>query len=133
MTILGVDYGDKRVGLAVTDGAGLMAHPLKVVPRATAFREIAAVVKEYEVTLIVVGMPLNNKDEVAFKAKQVLKWIEELKPAVKVPIETHDERFSTSNAKDTLLEHDVSRKKRGEIIDKLAAANILQSYLDEHK
>ena len=133
MRILGVDYGDKRVGLAVTDEGCVMAHALKTVPRSTALRDILAVVTEYEVSIIVVGMPYNNKGEIAFKAKQVLKWLEELKAAVTVPVETYDERFTTFSAKEDLIAADVSRKRRDEVIDKLAAANILQGYLKERK
>ncbi|MEI7904366.1 MAG: Holliday junction resolvase RuvX [Candidatus Firestonebacteria bacterium] len=133
MTILGVDYGDKRVGLAINDGLGLMAHSLKVVPKTSALQDIKKIVLEYEVKLIVVGLPVNLKGEIAFKAKQVLLWIEELKKVSGVPIETFDERFSTFEAEEELLQSDLSRDKRKKIVDKLAARNILQGYLNMKK
>jgi putative Holliday junction resolvase len=70
---------------------------------------------------------------VAFKAKQVLVWIEKLRAEISIPIVTWDERFSTSDAKDILIAADVSRKKRKEVIDKMAACIILQSYVDSRK
>ena len=134
MIILGVDYGDKRVGLAVTDGISQMAHALTVLSKASALRDIKEIVREYEVKLIVVGMPMNLKGDVAFKAKQVLAWIEELKKTCAgIPVETFDERFSTFEAEESLLEADLTREKRKKVIDKLAARNILQGYINMKK
>ena len=134
MSIMGIDYGDKRIGVAITDELTGSAHPLKVVPTAIGLREISKLIAEYgNVEKLVVGMPYNLKDEVAFKAKQVKLWIETLKKEVKIPVETWDERFSTAEAKDILLKADVSRKKRKEVIDKMAACIILQSYIDSGK
>lgn len=134
MSILGIDYGAKRIGVAITDELTGDAHPLKVVSSAEGIKEIKKIIAEYgNVEKLVVGMPYNLKDEVAFKAKQVQAWIEKLKPEVNIQIETWDERFSTSEAKEILLSRDVSRKKRKEVIDKLAACVILQSYVNSKK
>ncbi len=134
MSIIGIDYGEKRIGVAITDELTGSAHPLKVVPAVSGLREINKIITEYgNVEKLVVGMPYNLKGEAAFKAKQVLVWIELLKKEVKIPVVTWDERFSTSEAKDILLKADVSRKKRKKIIDKMAACIILQSFVDAGK
>lgn len=134
MRVLGIDYGDKRIGLAITDDLGLMAHPLKVIDRSNDLVEIKKIIKEYgNIEKIVVGMPITLKDEISFKAKQVLSWIEKLKKEVDVPILTWDERFSTVVAEDLLIQADASREKRKKVIDKLAARVILQDYIDADK
>ncbi|OGF44880.1 MAG: hypothetical protein A2452_01900 [Candidatus Firestonebacteria bacterium RIFOXYC2_FULL_39_67] len=134
MSLMGIDYGDKRIGVAITDELTGSAHPLKVIQNAVGIREIKKLAEEYgNVEKFVVGMPYNLKSEVAFKAKQVLLWIDKLKKEVNIPVETWDERFSTSEAKDILINADVSRKKRKEVIDKMAACIILQSYVDAQK
>jgi putative Holliday junction resolvase len=134
MSIMGIDYGDKRIGVAITDELTGSAHPLKVVGNSLAIKEIKKIIAEYgNVEKLVIGMPYNLKDEVAFKAKQVLVWIEKLRAEISIPIVTWDERFSTSDAKDILIAADVSRKKRKEVIDKMAACIILQSYVDSRK
>ena len=134
MSIMGIDYGDKRIGVAITDELTGSAHPLKVIPSAIGIKEIIKLAAEYgNVEKLVVGMPYNLKSEVAFKAKQVVAWIEKLKKETNIPVETWDERFSTSEAKSILIGADVSRKKRKEVIDKMAACIILQSYVDSKK
>ncbi|MCX5776409.1 MAG: Holliday junction resolvase RuvX [Candidatus Firestonebacteria bacterium] len=131
---MGIDYGDKRIGVAITDELTGSAHPLKVIGNSLAIKEIKKLIAEYgNVEKLVIGMPYNLKDEVAFKAKQVLVWIEKLRAEISIPIVTWDERFSTSDAKDILIAADVSRKKRKEVIDKMAACIILQSYVDSRK
>ncbi|MFH1825295.1 MAG: Holliday junction resolvase RuvX [Candidatus Firestonebacteria bacterium] len=134
MRLLGIDYGEKRVGVAITDELNILAHPLKVVKSTNAINEIKKILNEYnDISKIIVGMPLNLKGEVSFKAKQVLDWIEKLKKEVNIPIITWDERFTTSAAESFLLEANVKRKNRKKIIDKLAARIILQDYLDANK
>jgi putative Holliday junction resolvase len=134
MRILGVDYGEKRVGLAITDELKLLSHSLKVVDTTNSISEIKKVLYEYgNIEKIVVGIPINLKGEVSFKAKQVLNWIEKLKKEVNIPVVTWDERFTTVSAEDFLLEANVKRKNRKKIIDKMSAQIILQNYLDANK
>jgi len=134
MRILGVDYGEKRVGLAITDELKLLSHSLKVVETTNSISEIKKVLDEYgNIEKIVVGIPINLKGEVSFKAKQVLNWIEKLKKEVNIPVVTWDERFTTVSAEDFLLEANVKRKNRKKIIDKMSAQIILQNYLDANK
>lgn len=134
MRVLGIDYGERRVGIAITDELNILAHPLKVVRTTNATNEIKKILNEYnDISKIIIGMPLNLKGEVAFKAKQVLDWISELKKEINLPIITWDERFTTVVAESFLLEADVKRKNRKKIIDKMSAQIILQDYLDANK
>ena len=131
MRTLGIDYGQKRIGLAITDELTFMAHPLKVISSSNGISEIKKILKEYEnIQKIVVGLPVNLKGKVAFKAKQVMEWVKKLKEEVEIPVVTWDERFSTKEAEDFLIELDTSRKKRKKVIDKLAARAILQDFID---
>lgn len=134
MRILGIDYGDKRVGIAITDELESMAHPLKVVSNSGSLSEVKKIIKEYgNIKKIVVGLPISFKGEVSFKAKQVLKWIKTLKGEVTVPVETFDERFSSIEAEELLISLKQKYKERKKVIDKLAAGIILQNYLESTK
>ena len=136
MKTLGIDYGERRMGLAATDEAGIMAHALDTIERAgdtSDFERLAEIVAAEEVTLIVVGMPYNMDGTRGFKAEEVDRFIEELKDHVDVPIETWDERLSTARAEREMLAADMSRAKRARRRDRIAAQFILQSYLDAHK
>ncbi|MBL7115608.1 MAG: Holliday junction resolvase RuvX [Kiritimatiellae bacterium] len=130
---LGVDYGEKRVGLAVSDESGILATPLRIADvlsvkqAARAVREACA---EVEAVGIVVGMPLNMNGTIGFKAEEVNTFCERLRRSVNVPVETWDERLSTSMVERVLLEADMSRGKRRKVRDKLAAQVILQGWLD---
>ena len=130
---LGVDYGEKRVGLAVSDESGILATPLRIAdvlsPKqaARAVREACA---EIEAVGIVVGLPLNMNGTIGFKAEEVNVFCERLRRSVNVPVETWDERLSTSMVERVLLEADMSRGKRRKVRDKLAAQVILQGWLD---
>jgi len=130
---LGVDYGEKRVGLAISDESGILATPLRIAdvlsPKqaARAVREACA---EIEAVGIVVGLPLNMNGTIGFKAEEVNVFCERLRRSVNVPVETWDERLSTSMVERVLLDADMSRGKRRKVRDKLAAQVILQGWLD---
>jgi putative Holliday junction resolvase len=130
---LGVDYGEKRVGLAVSDESGILATPWRIAevlsPKqaARAVREACA---EIEAVGIVVGLPLNMNGTIGFKAEEVNVFCERLRRSVNVPVEIWDERLSTSMVERVLLEADMSRGKRRKVRDKLAAQVILQGWLD---
>jgi putative Holliday junction resolvase len=131
--VLALDVGEKRIGVAVSEWADIVT-PLGMVPRGP--NELEAIQKHVEERLIdkiVVGLPISLDDTIGTQAKKVLAFIERLKAAVRVPIETFDERFSTHEAEALLLEADVSRAKRRQSIDELAAAQILQGYLRAQK
>jgi len=132
MRILSVDYGRKRIGLAITDPGHIIAQPLEVVTQPGVNR-IKDIVKEFNVGKIVVGLPLNmdgtpGKDTPDVR-NFVLKLTENLKDA-HCEIELFDERLTTRQAERALIEANVSRKKRKEKIDRISACVLLESYLD---
>ncbi|MCD5401635.1 Holliday junction resolvase RuvX [candidate division NPL-UPA2 bacterium] len=133
MRVLGLDVGDKTIGVALSDELGWTAQGLEVIQRkglSQDIKRIKEVLSEYQVGEIVVGLPKNMKGKEGKQAKRVQEFLEKLKAGVKLPIRTWDERLTTVAAERTLLEGDLSRAKRKRIIDKIAAQVILQGYLD---
>jgi putative Holliday junction resolvase len=136
--ILGVDYGERRIGFAVSDPLECMALPLSIVTvegdRQTieAIRRVAA---EVGAERIVIGLPLNMNGSSGPMAQKVSTFALALQVAIGLPVVTADERLSTALVERSLLEGDMSRQKRKGLRDKLAAQVILQGYLDleEHK
>lgn len=134
--ILGLDIGDVRIGVAVSDPLGIIAQPHSVVKCSGLKNDIAAIAKlaaETEAVLIVAGLPLNQEGKPGPQAEKVLGFIGQLRNAVNVEIVTQDERFSTAAAQRMLIEANVSRKGRKQVIDKIAAHHILQTYLDRQR
>ncbi|TCT16884.1 putative Holliday junction resolvase [Natranaerovirga pectinivora] len=136
MRLLGLDFGSKTVGVAVSDLMGWTAQGLEVIKRkeennlkATILR-ISEIIKEYEVEKIILGLPKNMNNSIGERAEKALKFKERLEKELNIPVVTWDERLSTMFAERTLLEGDMSREKRKKIIDKMAAVIILQGYLD---
>lgn len=135
MRILGIDYGDKRLGLALSDPLGMMAMPLSVLERTSDESAIAAIEKiiaEKDVEKIIVGLPLNMNGTRGPMAEKSTKFADALGKSTGVAVELCDERLSTMSAEKALLEGDVRREKRKGLRDKIAAQIILQSYLDRH-
>ena len=137
MRILGLDVGDVRIGVAVSDPLGIIAQPHMVITCSTPEKDveaIRAIVVEKEVKRVVVGLPLNQEGKLGPQAEKVMGFIE-LMRAVMPDMEfvTQDERFSTAMAQRMLISADVSRKGRKKVVDKIAAHNILQTYLDRAK
>lgn len=131
MRIMGLDLGDKTIGVALSDPLALTAQGLKVIKRSGfEMGEIAKIVKEYEVTEIVVGYPKNMNGTIGPRAKKTEEFAHNLKNELSLPVRLWDERLSTVGAERVLLEADISRAKRKKIIDKMAAVIILQGYLD---
>jgi putative Holliday junction resolvase len=136
MRIMGLDLGTHTVGIAISDELGLTAQGLKTLGRKSMekdFSEIAAIIRQFGIEKIVVGLPKNMDGSLGKQAEFVLKWIEALEDNIQVPVVTWDERLSTVGATKVLLEADLSRKKRKKVIDKLAAVLILQGYLDQSR
>ena len=134
---LGLDVGSKTIGIALTDEAGIAAHPLTVLARAGNSGDaatIAAMVAQNGVTDVVVGMPYELSGRVGHRGRQVQQFIKVLAAAI-APLEVHeqDERFTTAEAERVLIEADVSRAKRKTVIDQQAAALILQTWLDAYR
>lgn len=135
MRALGLDIGSKTIGVALTDEALIAAHPLTVLARVGSSGDSAAVLAlcvEHAVTDVVVGMPYELSGRIGLRAKRVQDLIAVLRGALPQTISMHeqDERFSTAEAQRVLVEADVSRQKRKQVIDQQAAALILQGWLD---
>jgi putative holliday junction resolvase len=131
--ILGLDYGERRLGFALSDHTEMLATPFRVVTcrsEQEAVTETVRICKETGAERLVVGMPINMNGTRGPAARNVDKFIEKLSKALAIPIETWDERLSTKSATDVLIEAGTSRKRRKEVVDKLAAQIFLQNYLD---
>ncbi|MBI4687157.1 MAG: Holliday junction resolvase RuvX [Nitrospirae bacterium] len=133
MRILGLDVGDKHIGVAVSDSLRLIAQGLKTIDRQNCIKKLREVIEEYEVDSIVVGIPKMLNGTIGIQGEKVLKFAEELKSLLSLPVHLWDERLSTVAAERVLLEADTSRKKRRELRDKISAVIILQGYLDSLK
>ncbi|NMB39633.1 MAG: Holliday junction resolvase RuvX [Firmicutes bacterium] len=133
MRVLGLDLGEKTIGVAVSDQLGLTAQGLEVIRRINKkrdFKRINQLVIQYKVDKIVIGMPRRTDGSYGPEAERVKEFAQALGKFITVPIFFWDERFSTVAAERVLLEGDVSRAKRRKVIDKVAASLILQAYLD---
>jgi putative Holliday junction resolvase len=136
MRILALDYGSVRIGVAVSDGLLLTAQGLETIQRNGLTKDIAAiqaVIKEYEVAEVVVGLPISMDGTHSAKTKETLEFVDILTKSLQVPVKTYDERMTTMQAERALLEADMSRAKRKGLRDMLAAQFILRSYLDSRK
>ncbi len=134
MRYVGLDYGEKRIGIAVSDSKGLLALPVqsfvRTKDRKRDLRRIAELVNEYEPSKIIVGMPLGLSGDAGSSAEAVRRFVLELSKEVGVDILMHDERLSTVEASRRLKEANLSSKAQRSVIDASAAAIILQSWLD---
>jgi len=134
--IMGLDYGDRRIGVAVSDVFGWTAQGLEVIERRREGAEldrIALLVKENEVGEIVVGLPKNMNGTIGPRGEICMEFASTLRESLSLPVHLWDERLSTVSAERALLEADVSRKKRKQVVDKMAASLILQNYLDSKR
>ena len=133
--ILGIDYGSKRIGIAVSDPLGIIAQGISVVANSSIMiNDIKKLVHEYGAEMVVVGMPLNLKGEKGIKAEEVEKFITQIEKELQIDVIRFDERLTSKMAHQTLRDMEVKKKKRQDkgTIDKMAAALILQGYLDSH-
>lgn len=131
--VLALDVGDRRIGIAVSDELGVTAQGVTTLHRrswASDLGEIARLVDRWEVEAIVVGLPLTLDGTVGPRAQTIHAFIKRLESAVSMPILTWDERFSTVTAERVLIDADLSRAKRRQVVDKTAAVVILQHFLD---
>jgi putative Holliday junction resolvase len=136
MRILGLDVGSKTVGVAVSDPLGITAQGVTTLRRKSAKGDVADVKRlaaEYEASRVVVGLPLNMDGSEGPRAAASRAFGDAVSEATGLPVEYQDERLSTVAAERVLLEGDVSRKKRREVIDRLAAQIILQAWLDARR
>ena len=134
MRTLGIDYGEKRVGLAISSPVGLIAQGLPTIVRVDGgdyLAELAVLIKEKEVGEIVVGLPKNMNDTIGEKAEEVLALVETLKSKFNLPVHTVDERLTTVRAHRAMTEAKMSKKGKKKRVDMIAAQLILQCYLDQ--
>lgn len=134
--ILGIDFGKRRIGVAISDPTGTIATGMKTIENdPCAYGEIARIVTENDVSMIVVGYPLTLKGEASKKAAEVRDFLSTLKEHVNVPIRLQDERFTSKEALSMMIDMNTTRKQRREKgkIDEIAAAIILQSFLNRRK
>ena len=133
MRVLGLDVGERRIGVALSDPLGFTAQRLALIERRDLARDLQAIAdlaRAHETGAIVVGLPLMMSGETGEQAKKVGAFVEALRGAVPCPVHVLDERLTTAQGERALLETDTSRKRRKELIDQLAAQLILQAYLD---
>ena len=134
--ILGLDVGDRRIGVALSDSLGLTAQRLTVVDRRGPSGDVEAVralVERHAVDTVVVGLPLTMRGEQGPQAKKVVEFSEALRRRIHVPIELIDERLTTVQGTRALQETGASRRTRKGIIDQVAAQLILQQFLDRRR
>lgn len=138
LRILGIDFGEKRIGVAISDPLGLTAQAVAVIGKGKSFdmdiEELKKIINKYEgVDEIIVGLPKTMRGEIGNQARKVLEFVEALKNNFKLKVDTWDERLTTVSAEKTLISAGLSREKRRKVIDKSAAAYILQGYLDSKR
>ncbi|ADL51576.1 Holliday junction resolvase RuvX [Clostridium cellulovorans] len=133
MRVLGLDVGNKTIGVAVSDPLGFTAQGITTINRKNIKTDIETVVNycnEYTVDTIVVGLPKNMNGTLGPQSEKVMAFVEKLKKNTDINIKMWDERLTTVAAHKAMLEADLSRAKRNKIVDKVAATYILQGYLD---
>lgn len=136
MRIMGLDVGDKTIGVSVSDLMMLTAQPVKTIKRVGKkkdIEELKNIIKEKEVTKIVSGLPKNMNGTLGPQGEKVIKFCELLEQETNIKVEYWDERLSTVAAERSLIEGDISRSKRKKVVDMLAAVIILQGYLDRQR
>lgn len=130
---IGLDVGDRTIGVAISDPFLLTAQSLMTIKRKSKIEDIEIIndiIKEKEVSKIIVGLPKNMNNTIGTQAKKVKTFVKELRKHTDLDIEYVDERLTTVSATRVLIEQNVSRKKRKDVIDSVAATYILQTYLD---
>lgn len=138
MRILGIDYGDSRVGVAITDPLGFTAQGLETISHngndKIVLRRLDEILSEYEVDTIVVGMPYNMDGSKTIRAEVTEKFLHKLKCKYnKIKIDTIDERLTTVAAHKTMNFLDVNKHKKRSIVDTISAVYILETYMNKNK
>ncbi len=137
MRYMGLDVGDKTIGVAISDELGMTANPVVTITRTASIKrdigEVRRIAEENGVGRIVVGMPYMLDGSVGIQAEKVQAFIEELRRRIRIPVVTWDERLTTAEVERILIASDQSREKRKKVIDKMAAAVLLRSYMDHEQ
>ncbi|MFM7649895.1 MAG: Holliday junction resolvase RuvX [Acidimicrobiaceae bacterium] len=134
MRSLGLDLGTRRIGVAMSDSSGVIASPLTVLTRSSTHaqdhKKIQELIDEYEVDCVVVGMPLSMSGKVGPAAKSAQDEINEMESALSVPVYSYDERLTSKTANESMMQANMKAQARRRIVDKIAAAVMLQGWLD---
>ena len=134
MRALGLDLGQKRVGVAISDSAGTLAMPIEVVARRgdrqREHQAIADLVEEWEAEIVVVGLPYNMDGSVGPMARKYGSEAKALGDTLSVPVVLYDERLTTVSAERALMDQNMNARDRRQVVDKVAASVMLQSWLD---
>ena len=136
MTALGIDFGERRIGVAVSDELGITTRPLSVIERTSRVEDIARIgefASKRKVQLIVVGLPLNMDGSAGPAARRARRFAAALRRELGLEVELWDERLTTAEAERTLIASGQRRARRREVRDGVAASLILQSYLEAHQ
>lgn len=134
MRIMGLDLGTKTIGVAISDELGWTAQGIETIQRTGNLKQdlsrLQQLITDYEVSKIILGLPKNMDGSIGERGQASEEFANQLKQRLQIPVELWDERLTTVSAERMLISADVSRKKRKNVIDKVAAVFILQSYLD---
>lgn len=134
--VLALDVGERRIGVALSDPTRTLASPLttiRAVPRSTALKRILTLVRDYEVTGLVIGLPLTMNGDVGPQATLVQQFVDELRPLLDIPIFFVNERLTTVAAERMMIDLKIKPEQRRARIDEVAASIILQDFLDAHR
>lgn len=134
--VLGVDFGQARIGVAVSDELGMLAHPLETIPAAgqtSALKRIAELAREKDVAQVVIGLPRHMNGDFGASANDVKQFADKLRPLLGCPIVMWDERLSTTAAHRALRDAGQKTKRTRGVVDQVAAQIILQGYLDSRQ
>lgn len=133
---LALDIGEKRIGVAISDGLGMLAHPLKTLKWKninTLVEDLNQIISSHDIDCVVVGIPYSMKGTLSAKTEQVIEIVDQLRSVLEIKIEEIDERLTTKMAERDLHAMNKKPSKNREIIDQIAAVYILQTYLDRNK
>ncbi len=133
---MGLDLGTKTIGVAVSDESRITAQPIGVIKRVSFEKDLIALdelVEKYQITEIVLGLPVNMNGTMGEKSQAAMRFRDRLADRTGLPVGVWDERLSTAAVNRVLIDGDMSRAKRKGVVDKLAASYILQGYLDSLK
>ena len=133
MRFMGIDYGTKRIGVAISDPLCTMAHPLEVVDVRgdnSHIERIKDIAEKYNITHVIVGLPYNMDGSIGDCGNSIMEWSRQLEESIGLPVTLWDERLTTYEAQNILIHSNMRRIKKRQVVDKIAASLILKGYLD---
>lgn len=129
--VVGVDLGDRRIGIALSNPDRTLASPLEVLVRSKSlYGDIGRIIDEWEANMVVVGLPLSLDGSTGPAARKALAEVEKLAATLQVPVETYDERLTTISAERLMTDAGLDSRNQRKVVDKIAAAILLQAWLD---